>query len=121
MLYTFFDGLVSFGHSKRYLLEVVDWLQASASAGAILYSNNAQIAYMSGLEVNWKDSRDFQYAGFVTSVNDYDYWAVKINKNDRLLQFLMRQRANQLEKLAQFSNGRGDQLVIYKTRSVTEH
>ncbi len=121
MLYTFFDGLVSFGHSKRYLLEGVDWLQSNASAGASLYSNNAQIAYMSGLEVNWKDSRDFQYAGFVTSVNDYDYWAVKINKNDRLLQFFMRQRVTQLEKLVQFSNGRGDQLVIYKTRSVTEH
>ncbi len=121
LLYVFIDSLVSFGHSKNYMLEGINWLQANASKNDSIYSNNAQLAYLSGLNTDWKDSREFQYSGVITSTSRYSFWAVKINRKNQALQAVMQHKLKHLTKVASFANERGDKLVIYKPKVVIEH
>lgn len=121
LLYVFIDSLVSFGHSKNYMLEGISWLQTNASKNDSIYSNNAQLVYLSGLKTNWKDSREFQYSGVINPASRYSFWAVKINRKNQALQSVMQHKSKQLTKVASFANERGDKLVIYQPKVVRKH
>src|SRR5579883_3017403 len=105
-------GIFDFGYSKQYIRDAGDWLAQNVPAKASLYSNDYQVMYYSGhfgnaiFEKSKAYSNENIYAN--SHLKHYDYVALRVKKQDSMDFKKLGQ------KVQEFSNKRGDKVVIFK-------
>lgn len=111
------DSLVSFGHSKQYLLDASHWLQSELPADATLTTNSFQLAWSSG-RVKDYDLTQRDVALALEQRGTSDYLALELKQRDAAGRALV-DTLPQVELVAAFSNARGDAVRIYRRNTST--
>lgn len=110
-------GIVSFGHSKKYLHDAGEWLESNVPQHASLFSNDYHVMYYSkhfGNDIFAK-SHEFSAENILSDAKwkKYDYVALRFNQQDaKNNEVVMKQLGAPVQV---FANKRGDEVVIYKT------
>jgi hypothetical protein len=106
------SGVISMGHSKRYIYDAGTWLQKNMPPDAKLFSNDILVMYYShhfGDSIFAVDKLN----GTARDLSQYDYIALRVNKKDRKnASDMQKQIASQPVQV--FHNSRGDEVVIYR-------
>lgn len=110
-VYFFVDSLISFGHSKQYVLEASEWVESNIPETAEVGTNVLTIAYERGY------SDDFNLisrnAGdILANAGAFDYLALEIKDDDVMEGGL--DKTEHLQLLNSFANSRGDEIRIYR-------
>ena len=113
------DSFVSFGYSKRYIMDSVDWLKHNTPKNVRVFSNLTQIAYLSDRKYTWNDifhNNNFYKNKNKTPDSSYSYWAIYVKKKNKDLNAFLDSSSQHLQQVADFSNSRGDRVVIFKPK-----
>lgn len=112
----FIDGQYSFGYSKKYISDAVDWLARYAEPQSSVISNNPQISYRSGLGFNFEDHRRLgRQSKIGTAVLPLGYdFVVWVNKRGGEAPMFFKQSDIDYCAVADFENERGDRAIIYE-------
>lgn len=112
-------GIFDFGYSKSYIRFAGNWLAANVPQNVSLYANDYQLMYYSehfGEDIFVKLP---SYSKIDTIAQgkwkQYDYIALRLNKHESGETAAVLQEIN-LTPVQDFSNKRGDRVVIYKVR-----
>ena len=113
------DGLVSFGHSKRYLADALEWVEANTQAHEPIHANSQPLAYHSGRPVDWAQVALFAASGagaLELLAGPVSYWLVELGHDDQALALALGEKARrgELAELARFANARGDLAIVYR-------
>lgn len=112
--YFFIDSLISFGHSRDYLVQAIVWSANDLPAGASLHTNHMGIAYGSGRVVEY-DKIALEAEAALEAATGNDYLLLDIRRDDRELKALL--DANpQFQLVRSFANERGDEVRVYLAR-----
>ena len=112
------DGFVSFGHSKAYLANALQWVSAHTEAHERIQANSPTLAYHSGRPMDWEQVALFESQG-AEALNlltaPARYWLVELGQDDQTLASALdaKVRRGELQELARFANARGDRVIIY--------
>lgn len=109
-------GIIDFGHSKAYIHEAGDWLADNVPKKAKLYANDYQLMYYSqafGTSI-FARSPGQDLEGIANNQwKQYDYLALRLSKkNESKVEAIV--ATISLMPVQQFSNKRGDKVIIYK-------
>jgi hypothetical protein len=109
-------GIFQFGYSKAYISQAGGWLAENVSGDANIYSNDELVMYYSKHFGNtiFEKVKNFTETDIAATGQwkQYDYLALRLNKHD-VKQMAKTQEMN-LSLLQEFSNKRGDKVIIYK-------
>ena len=113
------DGFVSFGHSKRHLVDALAWMEANAGANAAVRTNSQKLAFHSGRPVDWDEVLLFEKKGgeaIAALAATSAYWLVEVNHDEPALQAALRKKVKSggLLELSRFANSRGDSVIVYR-------
>ena len=113
------DGFVSFGHSKRHLVDALAWMEANAGANAAVRTNSQKLAFHSGRPVDWDEVLLFENEGekaVAALAATGAYWLVEVNHDEPALQAALRKKVKSggLLELSRFANSRGDSVIVYR-------
>lgn len=110
-------GVFDFGYSKSYIHEAGDWLAKNVPAEAALYANDYQLMYYSGHYGEAIFEKQPDYRRLQGLANDqwkqYDYLAFRVSRKKGGKMASLLSEIN-LVPIREFSNKRGDKIVIYK-------
>jgi len=96
-------GIFNFGYSKLYIRDAGTWIASNVPLSAKLYVNDPQLMYYSA-----HDRSKFFRIEPMGSTKQYDYIALRVRHGDSI--------ALAEPVAAEFTNKRGDKVVIYKAR-----
>ncbi len=112
----YFVAEAAFGlaNSKQHYLQAADWLAHNTPANARIVTNDPRVVYLANRSVDWRgfdistsfDTRALRLDGF-------DYLAVFVSRRDPGARTRFADVAD-LRNVAQFDNGHGDAVVIYR-------
>lgn len=108
-------GIFDFGYSKSYIHEAGDWLNNHVPKNARLYANDIQLMYYSqhfdkGIFAAERSNGNLTVLN--TAWQQYDYLALRLDKHSaNTAETILKQIPK--TKVSQFSNKRGDTVVIY--------
>ena len=113
------DGFVSFGHSKRHLVDALAWMETNAGANAAVRTNSQKLAFHSGRPVDWDEVLLFEKKGeeaIAALAATGAYWLVEVNHDEPALQAALRKKVKSggLLELSRFANSRGDSVIVYR-------
>lgn len=111
-------GLVDFGHSKSYIRDASYWMVQYLPKHSKLFTNDYQVFYYS-------QSPDLAPTEFFqryqqmqnTSWSQYEYVAVRVNHHSTDEQKRFGNKS--LKRLNEFSNKRGDKVIVYQVTDAT--
>lgn len=115
-LCAFIDGQYSFGYSKKYISDAVNWLARYAPSQSSVISNSTQISYRSGLGFHFNDHRGLRRQTNVDSAAlplGYDF-VVWVYKRGQKASMFFQQSGVDYCAVAKFENLRGDRAIIYQ-------
>lgn len=114
------ESYVSFGPSHAFVNESAEWIQTHTPENATVYSNNVQLAYYANRPgPNWNTTPSVENIDVVLNKKGwekYDYVAFYINRNDKKLNDKVSTLFD-YPPLEEFTNNKGDKILIYKTMS----
>lgn len=113
------DGFVSFGHSKRHLLEALAWMEENAGGNKAVRTNSQNLAFHSGRSVDWDEVLLFEREGerAIEALENSDgYWLVEVRHDEPELEAALSKKAKggDLLELSRFANSRGDRVIVYR-------
>lgn len=116
----FIDAHVSFGHSKEYISDSVQWIQLNSPRDASIISNDPQISYLSERQYDFKQLnklRSEKAFDVVKIPSAYDLIAWKSEKGTAPQQSFKIEKSTYKQVIA-FSNKRGDRVTIYQKQAL---
>ncbi len=117
VVYCFFDGLVSFGHSKQYVHEAINWIKFNTEESDPLYTNSPNIAYLTRRSDNYGGHHKPSLLAYVNKLTanvpkTKAIVALKITHDE--VEFINdHMAANKFNLLQTFANKKGSQVKIY--------
>ena len=113
------DGFVSFGHSKRHLLDALAWMEENAGGDKAVRTNSQNLAFHSGRSVDWDEVLLFEKEGerAIEALENSDgYWLVEVRHDEPELEAALSKKAKGggLLELSRFANSRGDRVIVYR-------
>jgi hypothetical protein len=115
VFYFLVDSLVSFGYSKNYIREAIDWSQENVADGSLVLTNSFPIAYYSGLVADY-DKILPQPEMTLALLENQEYLVMDIAHDDNELLEQLGQHPR-LSELQRFSNRRNDAIIIFDIRN----
>lgn len=112
----FLDAHISFGHSKKYIADSIQWVQANTENDVFIISNDPQISYLSGKQYDFRLSNKLrgEKEFSTTKIPDsYDIIAWKSEKG-RQPQPSFTINQTTYTRIVFFSNSRDDRVSIYQ-------
>jgi len=115
VFYFVIDSLFSFGYSKAYFSEAIDWSHENLGQNELLLTNSAAIAYHSG-RVNDYDEVPMDIASMLESLgeslDEYQYLFIAVDHDDIESRNTLDNHGGLQERI-RFNNARDDAVVIY--------
>jgi len=111
--YCAIDSYYSFGHSKSFVFDSVEWIEENAESSASLLTNNHAIAYSSGMVENYDKIPRFLTETELLSTSTGDLIAIEMHFE--MMQVLENESlASSLELLTSFSDEDDPGIAIYR-------
>jgi hypothetical protein len=112
VLYFLVDSLVTFGYSKRYIREAIEWSQENVPEDTLVLTNSFPLAYYSGL-VEEYDKVLPQPEMTLELLANQEYLMMDIAHDDNDMFDRLSQHPR-LSELQRFSNARNDAIVLFQ-------
>lgn len=109
------SGLYSFSPSKSYLREAGTWISQNISPDKKLFTNAPIVDYYRGKRISWEKPRAYSVPPPLP-IDQYDYVALEQRRGRPPESWNRISDGVPLERLAEFSNRRGDGVVIFAVR-----
>jgi len=110
--YFLLDSLVSFGYSKRYIEDAIDWSQANIAAGQHVTTNNFALAYYTGLVPEY-DMIESNPSRVLQTLPEEGYVILELAHDNAVARKAAADN-EALVELVRFGNKRDDIVVIYQ-------
>lgn len=114
LLFLFGDGLVSFGHSPRHIVDATAWTRDGLPAGATLLTNELPIAHGSGMIPEY-DRIERDIPTLLDTSAPGDYLVLSVRRGDSPTRTLLDTRT-EMESVVGFANSRGDEVRVLRRR-----
>lgn len=111
VFYFVIDSLFSFGYSKEYFSEAIDWSHENLGENELILTNSAAIAYHSG-RVTEYDDVPMDVATMLDSLGQYQYFFVALAHDDIEARNILDNHGG-LREIIRFTNARDDAVVVY--------
>ena len=113
------DGFVSFGHSKRHLVEALAWMEVNVGSDEPVRTNSQKLAFHGGRPVDWNEVLFFEREGeraIGALPAAGGYWLMEVGHDEPALEKALNNKAmrGELLELSRFANSRGDGVVVYR-------
>jgi hypothetical protein len=112
LVYFLVDSLVSFGYSKRYIEDAIDWSRENIDNRSTLATNSFAVAYYSGMVENY-DEVDPDPLLLLSAPTNTEFLVIDMHHDNREALSLVSKRSD-LNEVARFSNQRDDAMIIFK-------
>lgn len=110
------DSFVSFGYSKKYIIDAAAWIDENTERDSIVLTNERALIYLTDRLVH-VDNRFGQAklssGKYCLSGRASKYVVLIVKKNELKLKSELALNACAKSELAGFANGRGDQAIVY--------
>ncbi|MGA0934300.1 MAG: hypothetical protein ACO3R5_04090 [Pseudohongiellaceae bacterium] len=110
--YFLLDSLVSFGYSKDYIEEGIDWTRSNIAADERLTTNSPAIAYYSGLVPEY-DQVDTDVMRVLDNITREGFLVLDLASREVAAIETIASR-NRITELARFANNRNDAVIVYR-------
>lgn len=109
------DSLVSFGYSKQYIQDAINWSEDNLPDNSALLTNNFAVAYYSG-RVEDYDKINKDPAETLALLSDHHYLVIDVDFDEREIHERLMANSD-LSELTRFSNRRNDAIIVYEILS----
>lgn len=106
------DSLVSFGYSKDYIEEGINWTRGNVAANERLTTNSFAVAYYSGLVPEY-DKIDTDVMQVLDNIRREGYLVLDLASSEVATIETIASR-NRITELARFTNNRDDAVIVYR-------
>ena len=115
VFYFLLDSLVSFGYSKRYIEDAIDWTRDNIPASSLVVTNNFAMAYYTGLVPDY-DRVKTDPLEVLTGRGSNDFLVLDLAHDDDAAMTMLAGRTDLVE-LARFANNRDDAIIVFRVNS----
>jgi hypothetical protein len=112
LFYFTVDSLVSFGYSKQYIEDAIDWTQSNVPADSMVQTNSYALAYFTGLVSDYDQVETDPLITLGTTAGKH-FLILALSHRDAEARELASMQAG-LQEVAHFANKRNDAIVIYR-------
>jgi|GEM_PF-1569768 len=117
------DSQVNFGHSNQYRVDSIRWLQTHSAEGDWIYANEPQLAYLGGgsFSIHHVLSGTADMTKIpLNTLAGYDYLAVNLKRKNKVLARFVDSLPPAFTRVKEFSNKRGDKVIIFTTENAAQ-
>ncbi len=115
------DFSLGLDRSKPHMLACVEWMHANLSPETHLFTNDKQIAAVSGLRWDWDELRDAAqlFAEGRPPLGPDTVWAIRLREGQGTLASALGSYADRLAPITQFTGENADRIVLLKPLPAT--
>jgi hypothetical protein len=112
VFYFLVDSLLSFGYSKLYIREAIDWSQENVPEESLVLTNSFPLAYYSGLVTEY-DKVLPQPEMTLELLANQEYLMMEL-AHDEIDMFERLSQHPRLSELQRFNNARNDTIILFQ-------